>query len=222
MGRFSGSGAILRAREALGESFAAVLAGYALGSVSFALLVARWRVVDLRGVGSGNPGATNAGRAMGRLWGTLVYLGDALKGFLPVGVALHLGWPTATAALAGAGAFLGHLWPLYHHFRGGKGVATLSGAMLALDPRATLLALGVLVLLVLLTRYMALASMAFGFALPGAVVLLDPAALAERLPVFLLAVTAGPFLLWTHRSNLKRLRAGTEHKLGVGSGRRES
>ncbi|MCH2113130.1 MAG: glycerol-3-phosphate acyltransferase, partial [Planctomycetes bacterium] len=116
------------------------LLGYLLGSISFALLLAKQRGVDLRGFGSGNLGATNATRALGRGRGLLVYFLDALKGGGPTWFVLHMGaegtlaWEAATCAAAGA--WLGHVFPLYHGFKGGKGVATLSGGFLVLDPVA--------------------------------------------------------------------------------------
>lgn len=194
----------------------AAAAGYGLGSVSFALLLARARGIDLRQVGSGNLGATNAGRALGRKSGVLVYFLDALKGFLPVWLALRwTGSPTVAvemAVAAGAGAFLGHLWPLWHGFRGGKGVATLSGALLALAPLVVLAAGLSFLLGVLLTRIMSVGSIAFGLALgPAAFVLQAPA------PVALFAALGGLGLIFTHRTNIRRLLRGEEQPLGRAS-----
>lgn len=191
----------------------AAAGGYALGSVSFALLLARSRGVDLRAVGSGNPGATNVSRALGRRAGLLVYLLDALKGFAPAAVA-GWGWDDpALGAAAGAGAFLGHLWPLWHRFRGGKGVATLSGAMLALAPLTAVAAGLALAGTIAATRMVSAGSIAFGVALgPAAWVLREPR------PVFLLAALGGVGLVFTHRSNLARIRAGRERRIGAGGG----
>lgn len=187
----------------------AAAAGYGLGSVSFALLLARARGIDLRQVGSGNLGATNAGRALGRKAGILVYFLDALKGFVPAWVAARWTGSPDLAVAAGAGAFLGHLWPLWHGFRGGKGVATLSGALLALAPWV-LLAAGLSFLLgVLLTRIMSVGSIAFGLALgPAAFVLRAPA------PIAVFAALGGLALIFTHRANIRRLLRGEEKPLG--------
>lgn len=189
----------------------AAAAGYALGSVSFALLLARARGVDLRRVGSGNLGATNAGRALGRGAGALIFLLDALKGFAPAIAFAGWGQDPALGALAGAGAFLGHVWPLWHGFRGGKGVATLIGALLALAPLTVLAAAVAMAGTVALTRMMSAGSIALGVSLgPVSWVMRD-----ER-PVFLLAALGGLALIFTHRSNIQRIRAGREHRLGGG------
>ncbi len=114
-------------------SGAIVLASYALGSISFGLILAARRGVDLRAVGSGNVGATNAGRALGRRAGRIVLLLDALKGLAPTLVAaLVAGLDSPWTAAAGLAAVLGHCWPIWHGFRGGKGAATAAGAMLVL------------------------------------------------------------------------------------------
>ena len=189
----------------------AAAGAYAIGSISFALLFARARGLDLRSIGSGNLGATNASRALGRRFGVLIYLLDALKGALPAGGLLWTTGDPALAAAAGAGAFLGHLFPLWHGFRGGKGVATLSGAMLAIAP-VTALAAGIsLAATILLTRMVSAGSIAFGVALGPAAWLLD----APR-PIFLLAGLGGLLLVFTHRANIQRMRAGREHRIGEG------
>lgn len=190
-------------------------AGYALGSMSFALLFARAKGVDLRAVGSGNLGATNVGRALGRGYGIAVYLLDALKGWLPVFLApLLLGGDGAEgdvllAVVAGASAFAGHIWPIWLGFRGGKGVATLSGALLALHPWTLLTAGAVHFLIASTTRVMALASLGFGLTLPIAAW-----AYGTPTPVVIFAALAALLLFYTHRSNLRRIFRGAEDKLG--------
>jgi glycerol-3-phosphate acyltransferase PlsY len=193
----------------LGPIAAAALGGYALGSVSFALLLARARGVDLRKVGSGNLGATNAGRALGRKAGAVVYLLDALKGFSPAVVAAAWSGDPALGAIAGTGAFFGHLWPVWHGFRGGKGVATLSGALFALAPLAVVAA-GISFLAgFLLTRIASVGSLAFGLAL-------GPAAWVLRAPqsVTIFAAGGGLALILTHRANIQRLLRGEEQPVG--------
>ena len=111
------------------------VSGYLIGSISFALLLAKLRGINLREVGSGNLGATNAGRALGKKLGVVVYWLDMLKGAVPVLIAkLVFANDINIAVLVGAGAYLGHILPLYFKFSGGKGVATLSGILLILAP----------------------------------------------------------------------------------------
>lgn len=196
----------------------AAAAGYGLGSISFALLLARARGIDLRQIGSGNLGATNAGRALGRKSGILVYVLDALKGFLPAWIGLWWTGSLEIAVAAGAGAFLGHVWPLWHGFRGGKGAATLSGALLALAPWVVVAA-GISFLAgALLTRIMSVGSLAFGLALgPAAYVLRAPP------PVALFAALGGVLLIYTHRANIRRLWRGEEKPVGrAGTGKESS
>lgn len=183
--------------------------GYVLGSISFALVLARMHGIDLRDHGSGNPGATNAGRALGPVTGLLIYLLDAGKGMLPAWLAWRWGDSIAAGAIAGGAAFVGHIWPVFHRFRGGKGVATLSGVMLVLEPFAVLWSALPMVLVVLLSRIMASGSIAFGLALPLAAWWLQAAD-----SVVVLALAGGLFLNFTHRSNIQRMLAGTERRIG--------
>ena len=181
------------------------VAGYLLGTVSFSLLFARAKGVDLRAVGSGNPGATNVSRAMGRKVGITVYLLDMLKGFLP---ALLATWWFAEDAgvAAGAGAYVGHILPFWCRFRGGKGVATLSGALLALAPWVTLASGAVWFLAAKLTGLVAIGSLAFGLALPA-----FAWGFGAHPWVVRFALVGGLFLFVTHRSNLKKIVQGTEN-----------
>lgn len=195
---------------------AAAVLGYLVGSVSFALLLARMRGVDLRSFGSGNPGATNIGRALGRKYGVLTYLLDAAKGFLPVLLATlwvpESLWP---AAGAGIGAVAGHIWSCFLKFQGGKGVATLTGVMLALAPLTVLFGAIVLFATVWATGYMSLGSILLGFTLPLVLLLTDfKACFEDKAPTFWVAVLSGPLFLYTHRTNLSRLFSGDEAKIG--------
>ena len=193
------------------------LLGYLLGSVSFAMLLARSRGVDLRSIGSGNLGATNAGRALGRKSGIRVYFLDAAKGFLPAWLGVRYFelnpdlayFEMDTAILAATGAFLGHIWPIWFGFRGGKGVATLSGGLIALNPFIPLIAGVAMAITVAVTRFMSLGSVIFGLSLS-----LAAFSLQAPMPVFYLSLFAGLFLLFTHRSNLARLKQGTESRIG--------
>lgn len=183
----------------------AAAAGYALGSISFALWIARAHGLDLRRIGSGNPGATNVTRALGRRWGVLTYFLDALKGFAPALGGWMLAGDPAVGCVAGAAAFLGHLYPAWHGFRGGKGVATLSGALLALAPLAVAAAGAAFLAGFLTTRIVSVGSLGFGLSL-------GPAAWLLRLPeaVVIFASLGGLALVLTHRSNLRRLLRGEE------------
>lgn len=206
----------------MSAAFAAGLVlAWLAGSLPTAFLVGRAYGVDLRTVGSGNLGATNALRTLGWKAGLLVYLVDTLKGALPVallprllagafGGAPHPHWGMAF----GLAAVLGHVRPVFLRGKGGgKGVATASGVFLALAPLPALAALVAFIITVWRTRYVSLGS------LVGAVVLTAVAGwqLGPRTPVFGLALAVTAFVFWTHRENIARLRAGTERRLGRSS-----
>jgi glycerol-3-phosphate acyltransferase PlsY len=191
-----------------------VTGAYLLGSVPFGLVIARARGgVDLRRVGSGNIGATNVLRAVGKTGAALTLLGDAGKGALAVGLA-HLsgGGPPLVAAL-GLAVVLGHLFPVFAGFRGGKGVATTLGVVLAAMP-----AVGVLLLLLWLAaaaiwRYSSLAALVASAAMPPLAAGLD-----GRPALVLLAAALAALVFWRHRENLRRLWRGTEGKIGEKAG----
>lgn len=190
-----------------------VVVGYLLGSLSFALLLVRWRTgADIRTVGSGNAGATNVLRAHGKGLAASVALLDIAKGAAAVLLVRLVTADPRYAAGAGLAAILGHVFPLYSGFRGGKGVATAVGAFLVLAPLATAVCLAVFVAVVAATRYVSLGSMV-------AIVLLPPAAgilsHAPRAVVVAAAATA-VLVVFKHVENLKRLARGEERKLGRG------
>jgi glycerol-3-phosphate acyltransferase PlsY len=186
-----------------------VLFAYALGSVPTGLLVGRAFGVDVRKVGSGNIGMANVLRAAGKLPAALTMFGDMLKGLLPVVIARSFtdnSWVLAIVALS---AVVGHCWPVFLGFRGGKGVATGAGTSIGLAP---LVGLGLFVfwwIVVLLSRYTSLGAIAvmvvspFAFWLGG-----------QPLPYMLYAVTGGTLVLWRHRENARALMKGTERKIG--------
>lgn len=189
------------------------LLAFLLGAVPFALLVVRLlKGVDVRRVGSGNVGATNASRAFtskgGRLGAfLLIYLLDAAKGFAPTLLAPRCVDADAqlVAVLAGASAVLGHVFTPFLGFRGGKGVATATGVLLALDWQVTAIALAVFFVVRWLSGQVFFGSMALGLALPAAAIALHPdAAFGARLPSTVLCLSLAGFLVWTHRSNLKK------------------
>ena len=143
----------------------AVLAGYLIGSLSFAVIVSRLMgLSDPRSYGSGNPGATNVLRSGNKAAAILTLVFDALKGYLPVLLVLKFGAPygleEGTAALVGLAAFVGHLWPVFFKFIGGKGVATAAGVLLAINPWLGLAVLGVWIVMAVVFRYSSLASLA--------------------------------------------------------------
>lgn len=184
-----------------------VLAAYLLGSVPFGLVVTRLLGgPDPRVGGSGNIGATNVTRLAGKTAGALTLLLDAAKGWAPTALALAWWGPGWAAAAVGLAAFLGHLLPLYLRFKGGKGVATALGVILALSPWACLGMLAVLAGLAWLSGYVSLGSLAGCLSAPvWLLVLREPAPLAAMAGVMALLV------LWAHRENIARLRQGQEH-----------
>lgn len=196
-----------------------LLLGYLAGSVVGSLVVGRVRGIDIRTLGSGNAGGTNALRTQGKGFALAVVVIDVLKVVVPVvfltgaalpvvGVDAAIARETVAVAIA-AGAVLGHVWPLYFGFRGGKGMATLLGAYGAIQPAL----LGVVVLawalLFALRGFVGLATM---FAAAMAPVWLAATGQSDR-PLFWFALLMAGFVAWTHRSNVARMRAGTENRM---------
>jgi glycerol-3-phosphate acyltransferase PlsY len=188
-----------------------VIFAYLLGSVPTGLLVCRlFGFEDPRGSGSGNIGATNVGRTAGKLPGILTLAGDALKGFVPTLWALTAFDPPLAVALVGLAAFLGHLFPLYLGFRGGKGVATGLGIFLAVAPGALFFAALLFGLVVWSWQMVSLGSLAAAAALP-----LTMGFLGEPRPFVLLALAVFALTVWKHRENIERILSGTESRLGT-------
>lgn len=190
-----------------------ILAGYLFGSIPFALLTARrWGATDLRRVGSGNLGAANVMRTSGVRAGVLVALLDMLKGAASVVLAERLSPNAAAPAVAGVAAIVGHIYPVWLRFRGGKGVATACGVFSILTPLAVPPALAVFVAAVWITKYISLGSVLASIALP-------PLAYAAgaQVPAVAAAVAASAIIVFRHRSNVARLRAGTERRIGAGA-----
>jgi acyl-phosphate glycerol 3-phosphate acyltransferase len=194
----------------------APLAGYLIGSIPFGYIVARARGVDIFKQGSGNIGATNVGRVLGRPFGVLVFVLDVAKGVVPVlgarwaataWLSIDAGW---LEVLTGLAAFLGHLFPIYLGLRGGKGVATGTGVVLVLVPGPALAALIVWSVVVLATRYVSVASILAVLALVTAQVV---ATVTWSDPRTLFCLLAGALVIVKHRSNLARLAAGSENQL---------
>jgi glycerol-3-phosphate acyltransferase PlsY len=190
---------------------AIVVAAYLIGSIPFALIFVRqWGAADLRGIGSGNLGAANVMRASGVTAGVIVAALDMAKGAAGVWLAERMSTGPGLPAAAGLAAIVGHIYPIWLRFRGGKGVATACGAFSVLTPLAVLPALAIFVAAVWLTKYISLGSVLASIALP-------PLAYAtgSPAPTVLATVAASIIIVFRHRSNLLRLRTGTERRLGA-------
>lgn len=186
------------------------LAGYLVGSLSFAVIVSRmFGLADPRSYGSGNPGATNVLRSGHKGAAILTLLFDALKAYVPVLLARHWGLDETTVVLVGLGAFIGHLWPVFFRFEGGKGVATAAGALLAYDPLMGGLSLAVWLLMAVLFRYSSLASLAAAVAAPVIQI-----ALHGTGPMAWGIIVMSALLIWRHEANIRKLLAGQESKIG--------
>jgi len=182
---------------------------YLLGSLPFAVLVTRaLQRPDPRTYGSGNPGATNVLRGAGRAAAALTLLGDAGKGALAVWVGRIAGGGETLALACGAAAFLGHLFPVFLRFRGGKGVATFLGVLLAFEPWLGLVCCSVWLIVALVSRYSSLASLTAAVAAPVLI------GVEHALSAEWVLVAMSLLLVWRHRSNIAKLRAGTEAKIG--------
>lgn len=195
-------------------TLAVVVAAYFIGSISFAVVVSKlFGLPDPRSYGSGNPGATNVLRTGNRVAAALTLVGDGLKGFVAVLLANRLGisWGDASLATAGAAVavFLGHLYPIYHRFAGGKGVATALGIAFALAWQLGLALCGVWLVAALSTRMSSVASLAAAIAAPplGLYVLGN---WPEAWALFPIAA----LLVWRHRGNIRKLLAGEERRIG--------
>jgi glycerol-3-phosphate acyltransferase PlsY len=195
------------------------VAAYLCGSLPSGLLVGRARGVDIRALGSGNIGATNVFRTVGKGWGVLTFLADAGKGVLAVSLGFFLAGkfaPGLNPAVAGIAAavccILGHNFPVWLKFKGGKGVATSLGVVIGLVPLAAAIGLGVWVLAMLLTRYVSVASIAGAVAVPVAVALRS--ASPDKMPLLVFSIVAALLIVVRHKANIRRLLAGTEHRFG--------
>jgi glycerol-3-phosphate acyltransferase PlsY len=190
----------------------ALMAVYLIAAIPTGVVLTRLMGLDdVRSRGSGNIGATNVYRVAGKLPGILTLIGDILKGFLPLlAVKLWLAPTPLQLGLAGVIAIVGHCYPVYLRFKGGKGVATAVGIFLLLDPLALLGGALVFLLAVALTRYISLGSVLAAIAAPLLTLLL-----ARPLPLVLSTGAIGLLIVWRHRDNLQRLRGGTENRFGA-------
>jgi glycerol-3-phosphate acyltransferase PlsY len=193
----------------------AIVASYLIGSLSFAVIISRLMgLADPRSYGSGNPGATNVLRSGNKTAAVVTLALDALKGYVPVVLAFigaehHQWWGNGTIALCGLAAFLGHLWPVFFKFQGGKGVATAAGVLFGFNPLLGLATLATWAIIAAFFRYSSLASLAAAAFAPFYQLLIWEA------DSFALAIVVMSLLLvWRHEGNIRKLIAGTESKLG--------
>ena len=192
-------------------------ASYLLGSIAFGILVSRgFGLADPRTTGSGNVGATNVLRSGKKLAAALTLLGDVLKGWFPVWLALQYDMPMWVISMVGLSAFLGHLFPIYYQFKGGKGVATALGIMLAISPILGLVVMLTWMFIFMTTRYSSLSAIVSAGLAPAYAWYLLPHAdnligLSDYVLTILLMVV---LLIWRHKSNIKKLLNGTESGFG--------
>jgi acyl phosphate:glycerol-3-phosphate acyltransferase len=191
-----------------------IVAGYLLGSVPTGYILGKLAGVDVRTVGSGNVGATNVARVVGKRLGLLTLFADVAKGLIPVIVARELEVSLVTVAAVGFTAFLGHLYPIFLKFRGGKGVATALGVFLGVAPLATLVFILVFAVIVASTRIVSLGSIATALASPSVLWVLGYSTIFIGMAVMIAAM-----ITMRHRGNIQRLRAGTEPRFRSASSR---
>lgn len=208
-------------------SLVAVVLAYLIGSLSFAVIVSKTLgMADPRSYGSGNPGATNVLRSGNKGAALATLLLDALKGWLPVFVVQHwgdaYGLGLTTAALAGLAAFLGHLYPVFFGFQGGKGVATALGALMGVDWLLGLATGTSWLIIAFFFRYASLASIVASLFAPAYYLLGGNIAWPLETAVFFTLLAMSLLLIWRHRENIRRLWAGTESKLGAGKDQQEA
>lgn len=182
-----------------------IILAYLIGAIPSGLVLSRGSGIDIRTQGSGNIGATNVARLLGKKLGALTLLCDIAKGFLPIWLAARFLEPGPALALVGAASVLGHMFPVYLRFRGGKGVATALGLFLYLAPWAVVLALALFLAVVRLTGFVSAGSLAASAALPLLIPMLGGASWQVALALFVAV------MIWIkHRANIRRLLNGTE------------
>jgi len=185
-----------------------IFCAYLIGSIPIGVILARLKGKDPRKTGSGNIGATNVMRSAGKVVGIITLIGDIMKGFIPTLVAIRLEEPGLFVASVGLAAFLGHLFPIFLKFRGGKGVATGTGIFLAINPLAILICFVIFAIVFFIWKYVSLGSLA------GTAVIPFSLAFTKTPQTYILlsiVVACGIFI--KHRGNIKRLIAGTENRV---------
>ena len=188
-----------------------IICAYLLGSISFAIVAMKvFRLPDPRLVGSGNPGATNMMRQSGRKAGIFTFIGDFMKAVLAVLLAVYFGSSEWIIALAGLAVFLGHLFPVYHRFRGGKGIATLFGCITVWNGSAVLLVFAIWLVLLAVFRYVSVAGILAAVSVPVIIWVLT-----QSLALLMSAVLMAALAVVRHRDNIQRLLSGQENKIGA-------
>jgi glycerol-3-phosphate acyltransferase PlsY len=187
-----------------------ILFAYLAGSIPIGVLLARLKGKDPRKTGSGNIGATNVMRSAGKVLGIITLIGDILKGFIPTFVAMRLGMPVFIIALVGFAVFLGHLFPVFLKFKGGKGVATGAGVFLAISPPVILISFIIFIIVFLIWKYVSAGSLAGTAIIPLLFTLRE-----EPLEYILLSLLIACGVFIKHKDNIKRLLAGTENKVSL-------
>jgi glycerol-3-phosphate acyltransferase PlsY len=196
--------------SALPLTIATVLLAYLLGSLPFAVIVSKlYGLEDPRSHGSGNPGATNVLRTGRKSAALLTLLGDSLKGWLAVWLAGRFGGDALTIALAGVAAFVGHIYPVFLSFKGGKGVATAVGVLAGWSGALALVALVAWLATAALTRYSSLSSLVAAMVAPIAA-----GFMIGSIHITTAAAVMSALLIWRHRANIQRLLSGTESRIG--------
>lgn len=191
-----------------------IIAGYLLGSISTGVVLSKlFANTDIRSQGSGNAGTTNMLRVLGRKLALFTFLGDMLKGIIAVFIGKWLVGGSLGGLLGVVGAVLGHYYPLYFGFKGGKGIATSFGSLLFVFPVQALLAFAVFLILVGVTHYVSVGSIAAAITLPLLVVITH----WQKPTLWILTVCIGASVVWRHRANIKRLMSHTESKLDFGT-----
>jgi len=189
-----------------------IVIGYLLGSVPVGFILGLRSGIDVRETGSGNVGATNVARVVGKRQGILTLIADTAKGFVPVILAMQFGASLATIILVGTAAFVGHLYPIFLKFKGGKGVATALGVFLAVAPVATLVLIALFAVTVLTSRIVSLSSILAALAAPIIFWLFHYPPLVVGMAAFIaVAITL------RHRSNIQRMMNGSEPRFGSAS-----
>ncbi|MFO7821993.1 MAG: glycerol-3-phosphate 1-O-acyltransferase PlsY [Lentisphaeria bacterium] len=186
-----------------------LLVSYVVGSIPFGLIIGKLNGVDIRKRGSGNVGSTNITRTIGRDWGMACFALDFCKGLAPVILARNAvsGMGTMPAILAAAAAIAGHIWPIFLNFKGGKGVSTSLGALIALAPFHVIICATAWYLVFRLTRYVSVASIVAALVLPLASLIL-----ATQVETIILLIVVAALIIFRHRSNIVRLLEGTENR----------
>lgn len=184
-----------------------IIAAYLIGSIPTGLLLAKAWGVDIRSTGSGNIGATNVYRTVGRKLGILTLVGDCLKGLLPVLAAKALGFSLPLVAAVALAAFLGHVYTVFLGFKGGKGVATALGVFLAVSPLSILCAFAVFALVLYRSSYVSLASITAAAVVPVIITVKE-----GSVELIVMSVIVSAIVIYRHKENIKRLKAGTENR----------